>query len=307
LQSDTIRIGSRGSPLALAQAKETARLLAASGAPHAIAPEIVPIRTTGDAIADRSLIAAGGKGLFTKEIDDALLTGRIDLAVHSAKDMPTLVPEGLVIAACLKREDARDAFLSPAASRLADLPKGAVLGTSSLRRKAMALRLRPDLSVVDMRGNVETRMRKLAEGKADATFLALAGLRRLGLEDQATSLVDARTWLPAVGQGTIAIMARKDDARIRSLVAAIDDRDSSIALAAERAFLAVLDGSCRTPIGGLATLNGGSLVLHGIIVKPDGSEAHEVESGGSVDDAEKLGAEAGSELVRRGGPGFFDI
>jgi hydroxymethylbilane synthase len=293
--------------LALAQAKETARLLAASGAPHAIAPEIVPIRTAGDAITDRSLIAAGGKGLFTKEIDDALLTGRIDLAVHSAKDMPTLVPEGLVIAACLKREDARDAFLSPAASRLADLPKGAVLGTSSLRRKAMALRLRPDLSVVDMRGNVETRMRKLAEGKADATFLALAGLRRLGLEDQATSLVDARTWLPAVGQGTIAIMARKDDARIRSLVAAIDDRDSSIALAAERAFLAVLDGSCRTPIGGLATFNGGSLVLHGIIVKPDGSEAHEVESRGSVDDAEKLGAEAGLELVRRGGPGFFDI
>jgi hydroxymethylbilane synthase len=307
LQSDTIRIGSRGSPLALAQAKETARLLAASGAPRAIAPEIVPIRTAGDAITDRSLIAAGGKGLFTKEIDDALLTGRIDLAVHSAKDMPTLVPEGLVIAACLKREDARDAFLSPAASRLADLPKGAVLGTSSLRRKAMALRLRPDLSVVDMRGNVETRMRKLAEGKADATFLALAGLRRLGLEDQATSLVDARTWLPAVGQGTIAIMARKDDARIRSLVAAIDDRDSSIALAAERAFLAVLDGSCRTPIGGLATFNGGSLVLHGIIVKPDGSEAHEVESRGSVDDAEKLGAEAGLELVRRGGPGFFDI
>lgn len=307
MQSDTIRIGSRGSPLALAQAKETARLLAASGAPRAIAPEIVPIRTAGDAITDRSLIAAGGKGLFTKEIDDALLTGRIDLAVHSAKDMPTLVPEGLVIAACLKREDARDAFLSPAASRLADLPKGAVLGTSSLRRKAMALRLRPDLSVVDMRGNVETRMRKLAEGKADATFLALAGLRRLGLEDQATSLVDARTWLPAVGQGTIAIMARKDDARIRSLVAAIDDRDSSIALAAERAFLAVLDGSCRTPIGGLATFNGGSLVLHGIIVKPDGSEAHEVESRGSVDDAEKLGAEAGLELVRRGGPGFFDI
>jgi hydroxymethylbilane synthase len=305
LQSDAIRIGTRGSPLALVQANEAARLLAAGGA--SLAPEIVPIRTSGDTITDRSLIAAGGKGLFTKEIDEALLDGRIDVAVHSAKDMPTQLPEGLCIAACLKREDVRDAFLSPIAARLADLPRGAVLGTSSLRRKAMALRARPDLEIVDMRGNVETRVRKLAEGEADATFLALAGLRRLGLEDRATSLVEARDWLPAVGQGTIAIMAREGDDRARALVAAIDDRDTSITLVAERAFLSVLDGSCRTPIGGLATLEGDALVFRGVVVKPDGSEAHETEKRGSIDEADKIGAEAGAELAGRAGPDFFDV
>jgi len=306
LQSNTIRIGTRGSPLALAQAKETAKLLTAGGG-RAVDPEIVPIRTSGDVITNRPLIAAGGKGLFTKEIDEALLAGRLDIAVHSAKDMPTQLPEGLVIAACLKREDVRDAFLSPVAMRLADLPRGAVLGTSSLRRKALALRQRPDLKVVDLRGNVETRVKKLAEGKADATFLALAGLRRLGLEDRATSLVEAHKWLPALGQGTIAIMTREGDDRTRALVAAIDHRDTSIALVAERAFLAVLDGSCRTPIGGLATLEGDSLVFRGVIVKPDGSEAHETEKRGPSGEAEKVGAEAGAELAGRGGPDFFDV
>jgi hydroxymethylbilane synthase len=307
LQSNTIRIGTRGSPLALAQANQAARLLTEAGGGQAIVPDIVPIRTSGDAITDRSLIAAGGKGLFTKEIDDALLDGRIDIAVHSAKDMPTRLPEGLCIAACLKREDVRDAFLSAVAPRLVDLPRGAVLGTSSLRRKAMALRARPDLKVVDMRGNVETRLRKLAEGTADATFLALAGLRRLGLEGHATSLVDAHTWLPAVGQGTIAVMTREGDDRARALVAEVDDRDTSITLVAERAFLAVLDGSCRTPIGGLATLEDGSLVFRGIIVKPDGSDAHETENRGPIDAAETIGAEAGAVLARHGGSGFFDL
>jgi hydroxymethylbilane synthase len=305
MQTAAIRIGTRGSPLALAQANETARLLVGACGLDPAAVSIVPIRTSGDAITDRPLIEAGGKGLFTKEIDEALLAGRVEIAVHSAKDMPTRLPEGLVIAACLKREDVRDAFLSNVARVLADLPKGAVLGTSSLRRKALALRARPDLKVLDMRGNVETRIRKLGEGAADATLLALAGLRRLGLADRATSLIDADDWLPAVAQGAIAIVTRTDDAASRGLAAKIDDPETSLAVAAERAFLEVLDGSCRTPIGALARIDGDRLRFRGIIVKPDGSSAHEVERSGAAGDGEKLGAEAGAELARRGGPDFF--
>lgn len=306
MQSAGLRIGTRGSPLALAQANLTAGLLAALDiAGDKAAAEIVPIRTSGDAITDRPLSEAGGKGLFTKEIDDALLAGRIDIAVHSAKDLPTRLPDGIVIAACLEREDVRDAILSPTASRLTDLPKGAVLGTSSLRRKALALRLRPDLAVVDFRGNVETRLGKLAAGAADATLLAIAGLKRLGLADRARGILDSDEWLPAVGQGAIAITARRDDTAILSVLAGLDHHDTSVALAAERAFLAVLDGSCRTPIGGLARLEADRLVFRGIIVKPDGSEAHAVERRGPVADAEILGADAGAELARRGGAGFF--
>jgi hydroxymethylbilane synthase len=243
--------------------------------------------------------------LFTKEIDEALLAGRVEIAVHSAKDMPTRLPDGLVIAACLEREDVRDAFLSNVASTLAELPKGAVLGTSSLRRKAMALRARPDLEIVDMRGNVETRIRKLGEGAADATLLAVAGLRRLGLADRATSLIETDDWLPAVAQGAIAIVIRADDAASHALAAKLDHRDTSLAVAAERAFLAVLDGSCRTPIGALARLAGDRLRFRGIIVKPDGSAAHEVERRGSAGEAEPIGADAGDEIARRGGPDFF--
>ena len=264
----------------------------------------MPIRTTGDQIVDRPLAEAGGKGLFTKEIDEALIQGRVDLAVHSAKDLPTRLPDGIVIAACLERADVRDAFLSPVASRLEDLPAGARLGTSSLRRKAMALRLRPDLTVLDMRGNVETRLAKLQAGVADATLLAAAGLGRLGLLDRATGLMDADDWLPAVGQGVIAITARADDATVRGRLAAIDHLETSVALRAERAYLAVLDGSCRTPIGGLARLDG-ALRFKGIIVRPDGSEAHGVTRSGPAADAERIGAEAGAELKRRGGPDFF--
>lgn len=305
MPTTAIRIGTRGSPLALAQAEETRRrLVGATGIPgEAIA--IVPIRTTGDRITDRSLIEAGGKGLFTKEIDEALLSGAVDIAVHSAKDLPTRLPDGLVIAACLEREDVRDAFLSPVANGLADLKPGAVLGTSSLRRRAMALSLRPDLRVIDMRGNVQTRMRKLADGEADATLLALAGLRRLGLADHASSVLEPDQWLPAVGQGTIAITARADDAAGRARLAAIDHGPTETALVMERAYLAVLDGSCRTPIGGLARLAGDVIEFHGIIVKPDGSEAHRVTRGGPVGDAEQIGREAGMELARLGGPGFF--
>jgi len=307
MQLAELRIGTRGSPLALAQARETARLLADIGGGNAVQAAIETIRTSGDAITDRPLSEVGGKGLFTKEIDEAQLSGRIDIAVHSAKDLPTELADGLVIAACLKREDVRDAILSPVASNLADLPVGAVLGTSSLRRKAMALRLRPDLSVVDFRGNVETRMRKLAEGAADATLLAIAGLNRLGLADRASGVLDSDAWLPAVGQGAIAITARRDDHEILSLLARLDDRETSVRLTAERAFLAVLDGSCRTPIGGLAELDGAMLTFRGIIVRPDGSEALEVARQGPVADAVSLGTDAGAELVRRGGSGFFEM
>jgi hydroxymethylbilane synthase len=302
LQSAAIRIGTRGSPLALKQAEMVEALLAGDGGE---VPEILPIRTSGDRITDRPLATAGGKGLFTKEIDEALIAGRVALAVHSAKDMPTVLPDGIVIAACLKRADERDAFISPKAKRLADLPQGAALGTSSLRRQALALRLRPDLRIVNLRGNVETRLRRIEEGVADATLLAAAGLTRLGLLDHATSLVETDEWLPAVGQGVIVITAREEDGETRGRLALISDHETFLALACERAFLAVLDGSCRTPIGGFAEIAGGRLRFRGIIVKPDGSAAHATERTGSVAEAEEIGADAGSELARRGGPDFF--
>jgi hydroxymethylbilane synthase len=305
LQSPLIRIGTRGSPLALAQAEEVKRRLVAA---HALLPEavlVVPIRTTGDRITDRPLADAGGKGLFTKEIDEALIAGTIDLAVHSAKDLPTRLADGIAIAACLPRADVRDAFISRSAKTLADLPEGAVLGTSSLRRQAMSLRLRPDLRIVNLRGNVETRLRRIEEGVADATLLAAAGLTRLGLLFNAASLIEPDDWLPAVGQGIIVITTRAGDAAIAGRLAAIDDRDSSIALSTERAFLDVLDGSCRTPIGGLALLAEGTVWFRGIIVAPDGTRAHATERRGAITEADALGADAGAELHRRGGPDFF--
>ncbi len=299
----TLALGTRGSPLALAQAEQVRRALATP----ALAVAVMAIRTSGDRIADRSLAEAGGKGLFTKEIDEALIAGTIDIAVHSAKDLPTALPEDIVIAACLPRADFRDAFLSPRAATLRDLPRGAALGTSSLRRAALALRLRPDLRIVPMRGNVETRLKKLDGGEADATVLALAGLVRLGLADRVTGVLGSDYWLPAPGQGIIAITARAGDAETLELLAHIDDRAASAALATERAFLAVLDGSCRTPIGGLAEIDGERLRLRGIIVKPDGSAAHTVERAGSVAEGLALGADAGEELARHGGPDFFAV
>src|SRR5436305_6950811 len=255
--------------------------------------EIVTIRTSGDRIQDRPLSEAGGKGLFTKEIEEALLAGSIDLAVHSAKDMPTLLPDGLMLAACLPREDVRDAFISRKASRVQDLPQGAVVGTASLRRQAMVKRLRPDVSVVPLRGNVETRLRKLDAGEVDATLLALAGLKRLGRADAATAVLDIETFPPAVGQGAIAIEIRASDGRIRDLLAAIADANTGIALAAERAFLAVLDGSCRTPIAGHAVAANGSVRFHGLILKPDGSASYEATRSGGSAEAQALGADAG--------------
>jgi hydroxymethylbilane synthase len=306
LQTVAIRIGTRGSPLALVQAEETRRLIMATDAVAEGAVEITPIQTLGDAIRDRPLSDFGGKGLFTKDIDEALLTGRVALAVHSAKDMPTRLPDGLVLAACLVREDVRDAILSPGPRNLAELKQGAVLGTSSLRRKALALRARPDLTVIDFRGNVGTRMRKLEEGAADATLLAVAGLKRLGLADRAAGILDTDEWLPAIGQGAIAIVARENDADTRALLARLDHAETSVALAVERAFLTVLDGSCRTPIGGLARIEEDQVHFRGIIVKPDGSEAHTVERRGAISDAEVIGADAGAELAARGGRAFFD-
>jgi len=296
-----LRIGTRGSPLALAQARMVQAALAAQGAEATI--EV--IRTSGDRIQDRPLSEAGGKGLFTKEIEEALLAGAIDLAVHSAKDMPTLLPDGLMLAACLPREDVRDAFISRKAATLRDLPQGAAVGTASLRRQAMVKRLRPDVSTAVLRGNVETRLRKLEAGEVDATLLALAGLKRLGLAGKATALLDAHEFLPAVGQGAITIEARIDDAPTRKLLAAIDHADTSVALACERAFLTVLDGSCRTPIAGYAVLAGDAITFRGMILRPDGSEAFEASRAGRRADAAALGADAGAELKRCAPADFF--
>jgi hydroxymethylbilane synthase len=300
-----LRIGTRGSPLALWQAHEVkARLATAHGvAPEAIA--ITVIKTSGDIIQDRPLSEVGGKGLFTKEIEQALSDGRIDLAVHSSKDMPTVLPDGLMLAAFLPREDVRDAFISRKAATLAALPRGAVVGTASLRRQAMVKRLRPDLQVVSFRGNVETRLKKLADGVVDATLLALAGLKRLGRTDAATSILDVDAFPPAVGQGAIGIETRADDRRTRDLVARIGDADTLSALTTERAFLAVLDGSCRTPIAGHARVDGGTVTFRGLILRPDGSEALETSRSGEVADAAALGADAGRELKGRAAPDFF--
>jgi hydroxymethylbilane synthase len=300
-----LRLGTRGSPLALTQARMVREVLAAA---HGFAPERIElnvIRTSGDRIQDRPLSEAGGKGLFTKEIEEALAAGEIDLAVHSSKDMPTVLPPGLVLNAFLKREDPRDAFVSRKAKSIAELPRGAIVGTASLRRQAMVKRQRPDLIVVGLRGNVETRLRKLDEGVADATLLALAGLKRLGLADAATAVLDVDEFLPAVGQGAIGIETRANDDRTRRLLDPINHADTAIALAAERSFLATLDGSCRTPIAGHATVSGGRLRFRGMVVKPDGSQAHETSREGDVRDAEKLGADAGRELNGRAGPDFF--
>ena len=300
-----LRIGTRGSKLALAQAHETrARLMAAHGLAED-AFEIQVIRTTGDAVTDRPLGEIGGKGLFTKEIEEALLAGTIDLAVHSMKDMPTVLPDGLEISALLPREDVRDAFLSRVHTALAALPQGAVVGSSSLRRQAQLLHKRPDLKVVMFRGNVQTRLGKLDAGDVAATFLACAGLRRLGLEGEITERVPVEDMLPAVAQGAIGIESRIGDARVLELLAPLHDGDTAIRLAAERAFLGALDGSCRTPIGGLAELSGDRLRFRGEIIRPDGSIRHATEREGPASDAAEMGRDAADELRTRGGEGFF--
>jgi len=293
-----LRIGSRGSPLALVQARTVRARLAATLGVDEAAIELVIIRTSGDAIQDRPLAEVGGKGLFTKEIEEALLDNRIDLAVHSAKDMPTVLPAGLILTACLEREDPRDVFISRKAPSLAELPQGATLGTASLRRQAIAKRARGDLRVVPLRGNVETRLRKLDAGEMDATILALAGMKRLGLTQYATKIMSADEFLPAVAQGAIGIETREDDARTRDLLARIDHADTSTAIACERAFLAVLDGSCKTPIGGHADISGDTISFSGLLAHPDGKPSCEHKAQGPRADALEIGAEAGRAIKR---------
>ena len=300
-----LKIGTRGSPLALAQAHETRARLAKA---HDLAEdgfEIQVIKTTGDQIQDRALSEIGGKGLFTKEIEEALLNGRIDIAVHSMKDMPTVLPDGLIIPCLLPREDVRDAFISHRHAGIAALPEGAVVGSSSLRRRAQLLHRRPDLRVVEFRGNVQTRLRKLEEGVAEATFLAAAGLRRLGQLELASNAISVDDMLPAVAQGAIGIECRAGDTGVLDMLEAINHAETGTRLAAERAFLAGLDGSCRTPIAGLAEITGDQLWLRGEIVRPDGSELHTTERRGALTDAGAMGADAAAELRGLGGADFF--
>jgi hydroxymethylbilane synthase len=301
-----LRIGTRGSPMALRQTELVRdRLLAAHpdlAAPGAI--EIVTIRTTGDRVQDRRLAEIGGKGLFTKEIEEALLARRIDLAVHSLKDVETWLPEGLEIACVLPRDDPHDAFLSTQAPSLSALPKGARIGTASLRRQAQLLCRRPDLSIVPIRGNVNTRLHKLETGDIDAIVLALCGLERLGEAQRATEILAREIMLPAVGQGALAIECRVGDDGLRLLLDLLHDPRSAACVTAERAMLAALDGSCRTPIAGLAELDGDRLVLEGLLLKPDGSAEIRGTCAGGIDEAEAVGTQLGGELRQRAGPGF---
>jgi hydroxymethylbilane synthase len=292
-------LGTRGSPLALAQARETRRRLSQAHQWEADRIEFRIIRTSGDTIQDRPLAESGGKGLFTKEIDAALLNGELDGAVHSAKDLPTVLPDGVALAGFLPREDVRDALISSFADTIEGLPRGASLGAASLRRQAQALRLRPDLRPQLLRGNVETRLQKAESGAIGATLLAMAGLKRLGLVHRARAPLDVDRFLPAVGQGAIALTARSDDARALAALAAIADAETLSALTAERAFLAELEGSCRTPIAGLARLDGGRLRFRGQVLRPDGSESFEIEREGPASDAARIGAEAGRQLAAR--------
>jgi len=301
-----LNIGTRGSPLALAQAYETrSRLMAAFDLPQD-AFEIMVIKTTGDKIQDRPLKDIGGKGLFTREIEDDMLSGRIDIAVHSMKDMPSEQPEGLILDTYLPREDVRDAFISPNYSGLADLPQGAKVGTSSLRRHAQLKLVRPDLDVVEFRGNVQTRLRKLSEGVATCTFLAMAGLNRLAMADVPATAIETDDMLPAVAQGAIGIERREDDTRMAEMLAAIHDVKTGQRLAAERAFLAALDGSCETPIAGLAELDGGTLRLRGEVLRPDGSERLMDEVSGAIEDGADMGRDMAARLLAQAGDGFFD-
>jgi len=301
-----LKIGTRGSPLALAQAYETRSRLSQAFDLSEDFFEIIVIKTTGDRILDRPLKEIGGKGLFTKEIEEDLLSGKIDIAVHSMKDMPTLQPDGLILDTYLPREDVRDAFVSLSHDGLADLPEGAKLGSSSLRRRAQLMLKRPDLEVVEFRGNVQTRLKKLEDGVADATFLAAAGLKRLDMAHIAKSFIDTDIMLPAVAQGAIGIERRSNDSATADMLAAIHHTPTGQRLAAERAFLAALDGSCETPIAGLAELDGTTLRLRGEVIRPDGSESVADDQTGAIEDGAEMGRAMARKLLEQGGPNFFD-
>ncbi|MGB0298400.1 MAG: hydroxymethylbilane synthase [Paracoccaceae bacterium] len=301
-----LKIGTRGSPLALAQAHETRARLSQAFDLEESCFEIIVIKTTGDRVLDRPLKEIGGKGLFTREIEDDLLSGRIDIAVHSMKDMPTEQPAGLILDTYLPREDVRDAFVSLTKNSMDALEAGQKLGSSSLRRKAQLMLARPDLEVVEFRGNVQTRLKKLEDGVADATFLAAAGLNRLGLSHIAKSFLDPDVMLPAVAQGAIGIERRSEDTRVAEILSAIHDTPTGQRLAAERAFLRGLDGSCETPIAGLAELNGSTLRLRGEVLRPDGSEAINDDQSCPIEDAEILGAEMANKILNSTPSNFFD-
>lgn len=301
-----LKIGTRGSPLALAQAFETRDRLMKAFDLEESCFEIIVIKTTGDRVLDRPLKEIGGKGLFTKEIEEDMLSGKIDIAVHSMKDMPTLQPDGLILDTYLPREDVRDAFVSLSHHNIDDLPDGANLGTSSLRRRAQLMLRRPDLNIVEFRGNVQTRLKKLEDGVADATFLAAAGLKRLGMSHIIKSYLEPDVMLPAVAQGAIGIERRCDDSNAAHLLSAIHDRKTGERLAAERAFLKALDGSCETPIAGLAELDGNTVRLRGEVVRPDGSEAINDDQSAPIEDGAELGRELAENLLAKAGPKFFD-
>lgn len=303
--SPTLRIGTRGSPLALAQAFEVRERLSKA---HGVAPEsfeIVIFKTTGDRVLDRPLAEIGGKGLFTKELEDALLKGEIDLAVHSMKDMQTLLPDGLVVGATLPREDVRDAFVSLKFKSLDEVPAGSTVGSSSLRRQAQLLNMRPDLNVAGFRGNVQTRLKKLEDGVAAATFLAVAGLKRLGLEERITSIIPAEQMLPAVAQGAIGVEINADDARSAELIAPLNHEPTALAVTAERAFLRKLEGSCRTPIAGLAEHMGSKLFFRGQVLSPDGKASYRVERSDEPQRAAAIGVAAAEEILAQADPAIL--
>lgn len=298
-------IGTRGSPLALAQAHQIRNTLAKAHGLAVDAIEVVVIRTTGDMIQDRALSEAGGKGLFTKELDIAMIEGRIDIAVHSSKDLPTILPPNICVAGYAEREDVRDVFIGKDNTRLRDLPQGARVGTASLRRGAMVKNMRPDIEIGLLRGNVQTRLNKVQGGEVDGTLLALAGLKRLGLTQHATEILDEETFLPAVGQGAIGITARSDDEATLTKLAAICHVPTGIALTTERAFLRVLDGSCRTPIAGLARVNDGKIAFRGMILRKDGSQCFDISAEAAAADAEALGEDCGRKLLAQAPADIF--
>lgn len=298
-----IRLGSRGSRLALWQAEHIRTEIGKrTGRPV----EITKIKTTGDMILDVPLARVGGKGLFVKEIEEALLTGRIDLAVHSMKDVPTDLPDGLVIAAITRREDPRDAFLSVKYRRLTDLPEGARVGTSSLRRQTQLLGLRPDLRIESLRGNLDTRIRKMEEGLFDAVILAVAGIRRLGWEAKITQYLPPEVSLPAIGQGALGIEIRRDDPETLEAVSFLDDRDTRVAVRAERGFLKRLEGGCQVPIASFGRREGEAIFLEGLVGRPDGSQIIRGSARGGVADPESLGVFLAEDLLRRGAKEILD-
>lgn len=305
VQDTVIKIGTRGSPLALAQAHEVRRRLIDAHGLDEARFEIVVIKTSGDRILDRPLSEVGGKGLFTKEIEEALFSKEIALAVHSMKDVATELPPGLGLASILPREDVRDAFISLKYASLEEMPAGAKVGTSSLRRAAQVNYLRPDLDVVGFRGNVQTRLEKLAAGVADATFLACAGLNRLGLEDRVTAAIEPSVMLPAVAQGAVGIEVRDDDEAVLDLLKPLNDEETALCVTAERAFLRTLEGSCRTPIGGLAQLSGGQLTIQGEMLSPDGKERYHGARSGTPASAIRIGEELADALLGEAGPEFL--